>query len=107
MGKYTILFLFFFLPVITYGQYSISARVIDASNKQPLIGASVFCENTTIGSFTDQQGNCWLKLSPGGYTLIISHTGYKMQKIQITGAVTLEIRMEREDIKMKEVIVKA
>lgn len=108
MGRYTIFFLLFFFPAITHAQFTVAGKVIDSRSKEPLNGASVFCENTTIGTFTDQQGNFSLGLSPGGYTLIISYTGYKIQKFQVTsGLANMDIRMVREDTKLKEIVIKA
>jgi hypothetical protein len=108
MRKYLTLSLFFLLTVITNAQFLLTGKVVDATSKEPLMNASVFCENTTTGTYTDQQGNFSLQLSPGGYNLIISYTGYKTQRMQVTGtAGKMNILMVREDTKLKEVVIKA
>jgi hypothetical protein len=96
------------LSIITYAQLSITGKVLDAKTREPLINASVFCENTTAGTITDEMGRFSLLLNPGGYNLIISYTGYKPQKLQVTeSAEKLEILLKRENIRLGEVVVSA
>ncbi len=57
--------------------FLISGTVVDALSKLPLQGASVFAQNTTIGTATDVQGHFTLRLLNGGYDLIITFTGYQ------------------------------
>ncbi|MFN9782027.1 MAG: carboxypeptidase-like regulatory domain-containing protein, partial [Sphingobacteriales bacterium] len=45
------------LPASLFAQgYRVSGTVIDAQTRQPLAGASVFCQNTTIGTLTNSNG---------------------------------------------------
>ena len=66
--------------------YLITGKVMDAATKLPLQGASVFAQNTTIGTATDPQGNFTLRLLNGGYDLIITFTGYQTVTRRITTA---------------------
>ncbi len=62
----------------TSGDYFlIKGRVVDALTRQPLQGASVFAEQTTLGTATDADGVFVLKLPSGGFDLIISFSGYQ------------------------------
>ena len=70
--------------------YLITGKVMDAVTKLPLLGASVFAQNTTIGTATDQQGNFTLRLLNGGYDLIITFTGYQTVTRRITTADALD-----------------
>lgn len=96
-----------FTPV--FSQLSVSGKIIDSASKEPLPGASVFCQNTTIGTVTNKQGEFSLGLKAGGYELIISYTGYQTKTIRISSndAVTLDIEMIKEDKSMGEVVIRS
>src|ERR1700755_1815171 len=68
---------------ITFGQFTITGRVVDSATKDPLLGASVFAQNTTSGTTTNKQGEFSLSLKSGGYELIVSFTGYQSKEIRI------------------------
>lgn len=89
-------------------QTSVSGRIIDAENKEPLNSASVYCQNTTVGTTTNKQGEFSLQLKPGGYELIISYTGYQTRQIQIssTDSRIPDIEMAKEEKSLGEVIIK-
>lgn len=56
---------------------TIKGRVIDATVKEPLIGANVVVVGTNIGASTDQNGEFIItNLPPGSYQLEISYIGY-------------------------------
>ncbi|MEI9957253.1 MAG: carboxypeptidase-like regulatory domain-containing protein [Ferruginibacter sp.] len=61
----------------------------------PLESASVFMQNTTIGTTTDASGNFKLALPDGGYDLVITSTSYK----------TTVIRISTNDVSKKNVVV--
>ena len=52
--------------------YNISGKIIDAATKLPLQGASVFAENTTIGTATNTEGFFHLQLPNGGYSIVVT-----------------------------------
>ena len=74
-----IIFCFFLLlPFTLTAQRNVSGKITDAENKTPLVGASVFLSNTTIGAFTDAEGHFQLKIPEGGsYRLVIAYMGYQ------------------------------
>ncbi len=84
-----------------------SGVVIDAAGKQPMPGTSVFCQNTTIGSITNNEGKFSIRLPNGGYDLIISYTGYETQNVHInnTNAANLVIELTAKDKTLSEVTV--
>ena len=67
---------------LTY--YVVKGKVIDKSTRAPLQGASVFAQNTTFGEATDSDGNFALKIPSGGYTLIVTFTGYETGTARIS-----------------------
>jgi len=80
--------------VITYGQFSVSGKIVDSATKEPLSSASVYCQNTTIGTTTNKDGEFSLQLKSGGYELIISIPVTRQNKsgspLLITGYLTLK-----------------
>jgi hypothetical protein len=91
--------------------YLISGKVIDGGNNQPLLGASVFAQNTTIGTATDQQGNFTLQLLNGGYDLIITFTGYQTVTRRITTADALDknivITVKQKEKALEDVVIRS
>lgn len=71
------------------GYYLVKGKVIDKVSKAPLQGASVFAQNTTLGTVTDAAGNFKIRLAEGGYSLIITYTGYETGSIRVNRASSL------------------
>jgi len=91
MRKLFVLFLVLCVSGSAFSQYSyfmISGQVINLDSGLPLQGASVFAENTTIGTTTNAEGKFNLYLPPGGYDLIVSFTGYGTERKRISSADT-------------------
>jgi CarboxypepD_reg-like domain len=73
------------MPVFSQAAfYNVKGKVVDKTTKNPLTGASVFAQNTTFGEASDAQGYFRLKLPNGGYTLVVSFTGYETENIRIS-----------------------
>ncbi len=66
--------------------YTVKGKVIDKNNKTPLQGASVFAQNTTFGVASDAEGNFTIKLPIGGYSLVITYTGYETESMRISNS---------------------
>ncbi len=64
-------------PVVVRGM------VIDAEDKEPVIGASVVIDGTNKGIATNVDGQFALKV-PSGTTLVISYIGYKAKKVHVS-----------------------
>jgi len=104
---FTVITVLGFAPL--FAQVSVSGKVIDSASKEPLPGASVFCQNTTIGTITNKQGEFSLGLKAGGYELIISYTGYQTRTIRVNSneTVKMDIELIKEDKSMGEVVIKS
>jgi len=109
--KKIICLLIVFISAYSFAQqdklFTTSGKVIDSITKQPLAGASVFCQNTTMGTISNAEGGFIMKLPVGGYDLIISYTGYETQVIRISGvnAENLTIELKQKDKSLQEVAV--
>jgi hypothetical protein len=59
-------------------QVSVSGEVISQDNKKPVVNASVFISNSTIGDKTSAEGAFVLRgVKPGNYLLVISIVGFE------------------------------
>ena len=68
-------------------QTTINGTVKDASNKEPLIGASVVVKGTVAGSVTDKNGNFQIKSNVAlPTTLRVSLIGFKTLEVAATGS---------------------
>jgi hypothetical protein len=94
---------------VSFSQELISGIVTDAETKLPLEGASVFAQNTTVGTITKNDGSYKLYLNKGGYELIISYTGYVTQtiKLETNNDQQFNIALQKEDKSMSEVVIMA
>lgn len=74
--------LFFFTTLALNAQLAtVHGKIVDASNGEVLIGATVLAEGTTKGAMADLDGNYSFKLEPGTYTIKCRYVSYKDQSI--------------------------
>jgi hypothetical protein len=108
MTKFRFLILFFLSSITfsTNAQFNVSGYVFDSATKEPLVNASVFCQNTTLGTVTNKEGQFSLTLKSGGYDLIFSYTGFATQTIRVTENSKVEILLVKEDKSLGEVVLK-
>lgn len=110
MTKILILFIAVFFRIPAQSQHFIaSGKVVDKQSGQALTGASVFCQNTTLGTTTNTQGEFSLNLAAGGYDLVISYSGYETYSMRINSSTenirTLTIELKQKDKSMEEVSI--
>jgi len=73
----------------------------------PLMGANVIWEGSTVGTFSDENGDFILPYNTTYKTIIISYVGFTSKKIKIKDpSVFLKITLTRSDI-LEDVTVKA
>src|SRR5215813_3300283 len=88
--------------------FPIDGIVLDKSG-QPLVGASVFCQNTTVGTLSKSDGGFHLRLPNGGYDLVISYTGYETQVMRIgkdhKADDTLRVQLKEQDKSLEQAVV--
>lgn len=79
-------------------------RVLD-TNGEPLVGATIFWDGTTVGTSADVEGRFTIYRVKGYHTLITSYLGYRNDTLQISSNEPLEIRLEAEGVEMESVVV--
>src|SRR3978361_2378668 len=89
--------------------YTITGKVTDEKTKLPLPNASVFCQNTTMGTTSNNEGSFFLRLNNGGYDLVVSYTGYETKMIRISAGNPdndhLNVELQEKDKSLTEVVV--
>lgn len=95
---------------LSFGQLgSISGTVTD-ENKEEVIGATVFLEGTSIGTYSNEEGVYKLeKLAAGTYTVIFRYIGYETKKEVVelgdNDQKTLDIQLGADALLLDEVIM--
>jgi hypothetical protein len=91
--------------------YTIYGKIIDAATKAPMQAASVFAQNTTMGTATDAEGNFRLQMPNGGYDLVVTFTGYQTESKRITTAdadnKNIVIELRQKEKAMEDVVIKS
>jgi len=91
--------------------FTVRGKVTDAANGKPLQGASVFAQNTTLGTATDSTGHFTLWLPLGGYELAFTFTGYETITRRVSGnednAGELQVTLRVREQSLAEVAVKS
>jgi len=89
---------------------TIKGRVIDLETLQPIPYASVYINYTTLGVYTNNNGEFQLnKLPPGQHELVISSVGYQsyQSKITIRDSIPLSSLIKLKTTVLKEITVTA
>lgn len=99
--------LFFFIQTYFAQQFILSGKI--TGNGENLPFASIFLKGTTKGVNSNDEGNYFLKLDPGKYTVVFQYVGYSKQEkeINLTENKTLNINLKSDGIALQEIIVKA
>lgn len=90
-------------------QFYIKGRVTDNESQFPLKGASVYINNTTKGSVTNENGDFEIgPLSPGRYEVVASYVGYDpllyLAEIKTTG-LRISFKLDKKEEVLREVLV--
>ena len=106
-----ILTLYFTSLAFGQGSASISGVVIDTATGEPLPGASVFIEGTSIGTAANDIGEYRIARVPAGtYVLIGSYIGYKETRRDVTVAgedLVVNIELEFTTFEGEDIVVTA
>lgn len=89
---------------VVYAQ-NVTGTVTSASDNEPLIGASVMVQGTTVGTVTDLDGNYSISATEG-QTLVFSYLGFITQNVKVSRATkTLNIVLQEDKHSLEEVVV--
>jgi hypothetical protein len=90
-------------PVYKLTANSVSGKVMD-NNGEPLPGATVVVQGTTIGTVTDMEGNYSITIPNNASQLNYSFIGYNSQTLTISGN-SMNVVLEESAMALEEVVV--
>jgi len=99
-------------PASAQSPGKIAGRVVDNAG-EPLVGASVLVEGTTLGASTDADGYYFiLQVRPGTYTLRASYIGFGTKVIEgvaveVDKTTTIDVTLGEAVVAGEEVVVRA
>ena len=107
----SLLYLSFILSLPVFAQnnlVTIKVKATDRVSNAPLLGATVFVQETKTGGITNDEGEYSIDLSQGEYTISVSFVGYRTLNMKLNAASSREIaaKMDR-DAELEEVVVTA
>lgn len=107
MKKSIILFIALCLPIMAMAQRTLTGKVTDINNGQPLAGATLFWKNTTAGATSTADGSYSIKRVHNFNTLVVDYLGYDVVEIEVEekGVPTLDIKLTPSDVNIDEVVV--
>jgi iron complex outermembrane receptor protein len=111
MKKNLLALMMLLLAASTFAQVSITGIIKDASNGEPLIGATIFIEETSEGTFTLLNGEFDMPLEKNGeYNLRFSYIGYITlnKKVTVNGDLDMgTIELDANAVGLNEVKIVA
>lgn len=110
MNRLTTLLLVLMAPFFLFAQGNVSGTVTDASSGDPLAGANVVVEGTTMGAAADVNGSFTINnVSAGTYTITASMIGYasQSQTVNVSGSVTVDFSLETSALELSALEVLA
>ncbi|MDR0668218.1 MAG: SusC/RagA family TonB-linked outer membrane protein, partial [Prevotellaceae bacterium] len=103
IGRWLAMAAMSFLAVCTYAQTQVSG-VVKNNAGEPIIGATVVAEGTTVAAMTDENGRYTINVSAGITSLTVSFLGMKTQTVPVTGSV-VDVTLQEEATILTEVVM--
>lgn len=100
---------FFFLMVGLLFSVGLNAQTITVSgvvsdpSGEPLIGASILAQGTTVGTSTNIDGEYTINVVPDA-TLVVSYVGYDTQNVPVDGRTSINVTMQENSVMLNEVV---
>lgn len=86
-----------------FSQQLVTGSIRDV-NGEPLVGAAVMVQGTSLGTITDLNGNFSLDASTNA-TLVFSYVGYKSKTISLNGKSDITVTLEEDSNVLDDVVV--
>ena len=105
MKQFLTLLLVCGLSLQVWAQSVVKGTVTDSQSGQPLEGATVLVKGTTVGMFTDDDGNYRLELPANAEILVFTYVGKVRLEVPLAGRSVVNVTMESDDVSLEEVVV--
>lgn len=100
-----LLLLFMIMLVMPVYSQVITGKVIDANNKEPIIGASIQVKGTSIGTMSDLDGQFKITVKDKNASLQVSYVGYKTVVQPLNGKTSITITLQKSTQELDQVVV--
>jgi hypothetical protein len=92
---------------VAYGQadFTVEGTVTEARSGDPLPGANVVVQGTSIGTSADAQGGYSLEVPSEDATLVFSFVGYDTKEIPVRGRSEINVSLQVASLKADELVV--
>lgn len=87
-----------------FAQINITGKVVDSDNN-PIPGANVVIQGTSLGALTDADGKFTLQVPSTSSVLLISFIGYVKKTVEVGKTTNFNITLEAESLALEEVVV--
>ena len=104
MKKLTSILLGLTLTLAAFAQNSVSGTVTEAATGEPVIGAGVMVQGTTVGTVTDLDGKYQLNV-PDGAVLLFDCIGFATVTVPVEGKSVIDVQLSEDTQFLDEVVV--
>lgn len=92
-------------PAESHQKIKITGTITDAGTGEPIVGANVMIEGTTLGVVSDATGKYTIEVPNQETVLVFSFIGYNTEKIIVGDQVSIDILMIMDIKALEEVVV--
>ncbi len=109
ISKFAFIICFILISGSLLAQTTISGKILDGGNGEPLAGVNIVVKGKVIGTMSDTDGNYYLEVDDSPpLTLVYSFIGFETQELEVTNATaTLDITMAEQTMLGQEIVVSA
>ncbi|MBP1677466.1 MAG: susC9, partial [Bacteroidetes bacterium] len=86
---------------------TITGVVVDAKTKEPIIGATIWVKESSVGAITDTNGKYSINVLGNTGLISFSYVGYETQDVPVGDKTNLNIELEEQAKGLSEVVVVA
>ncbi len=104
MKKILLLFVFLSLSLASFAQRKITGKIVDGSNNDALVGATVIVKDTKRGVQADVDGTFTIQADKGEI-LVASYVGYLTKEIVVDVSNSVDIMLDVDTRALQEVVV--
>ncbi len=88
-----------------FAQKTVSGKITDKANNQPLQGVSVQVKGTNIGTQTSSEGTFSINVPNENSTLVVSAIGYGTMEMAVNGRSSLDFALAATSSTLNEIVV--
>jgi len=104
MVKKTLLILLMFCGLQAIAQRTVTGKVTNAEDSEPLIGVTVLLQGTNQGTVTDFEGNYSISNVPDFATLRFTYTGFEERAVAVGSQTIIDVTLTA-GVTLSEVVV--